>query len=207
MMNNHSRDTVYLVDDDEAVRDSLAWLLEARGLHVRTYTSAETFLVDYKPGHMRGCIVLDIRMPGMSGLELYEEIVRHPEPPPVIFVTGHGDIPMAVGALKKGAADFIEKPFNDKEIVALVEQCIAKDHGHDATRARDAELAQRLAQLTAREREVMERIMAGRLNKQIADDLGISIKTVEVHRARVMDKMAAGSVAELVQIALTARKG
>jgi FixJ family two-component response regulator len=206
MINSKSRDTVYLVDDDEAMRDSLAWLLEARGLHVHTYTSAETFLADYKPGHMRGCIVLDIRMPGMSGLELYEEISSHPDTPPVIFVTGHGDIPMAVGALKKGAADFIEKPFNDKEMVALVEQCIANDHGHDATRAREAQLAQRLAQLTAREREVMERIMAGRLNKQIADDLGISIKTVEVHRARVMDKMGVNSVAELVQRVMESKK-
>ena len=198
---------VYLVDDDDAMRDSLVWLLEGRGLVVRPYNSAESFLADWKPGQMRGCIVLDIRMPGMSGLELYELISTKPLPPPVIFVTGHGDVPMAVSALKKGAADFIEKPFNDKEIAALVEQCLERDRAQRAEREREAGLAQRLAHLTAREHEVMDRIIAGRLNKQIADDLGISIKTVEVHRARVMEKMGAGSVAELVQSVMAVKKG
>lgn len=203
----HAGQTVYLVDDDDAMRDSLVWLLQGRGLSVRPYSSAETFLAEWKPGQMRGCIVLDIRMPGMSGLELYELISTKPLPPPVIFVTGHGDVPMAVSALKKGAADFIEKPFNDKEIAALVEQCLERDRAQRAEREREAGLAQRLAHLTAREREVMDRIIAGRLNKQIADDLGISIKTVEVHRARVMEKMGAGSVAELVQSVMAAKKG
>jgi FixJ family two-component response regulator len=202
-----ARQTVYLVDDDEAMRDSLVWLLEGRGLSVRAYSSAESFLADYRPGKLRGCIVLDIRMPGMSGLELYEHIAAHPFPPPVIFVTGHGDIPMAVGALKKGAADFIEKPFNDQEIAALVAQCLERDRAQHAEREREAGVLQCLAQLTTREHEVLDRIIAGRLNKQIADDLGISIKTVEVHRARVMEKMGANSVAELVQSVMAAKKG
>jgi FixJ family two-component response regulator len=201
------RQTVYLVDDDDAMRDSLVWLLEGRGLTVRTYSSAEAFLAEWKPGLMRGCIVLDIRMPGMSGLELYEQLSSQPLSPPVIFVTGHGDIPMAVSALKKGAADFIEKPFNDKEIAALVEQCLEKDRAQRGERERKADIAQRLALLTAREHEVMEKIIAGRLNKQIADDLGISIKTVEVHRARVMEKMEANTVVELVQSVIAAREG
>jgi FixJ family two-component response regulator len=198
--------TVIVVDDDDAMRDSLVWLLKPLGVAVSAYASAEAFLADYAPERIRGCIVLDIRMPGMNGLELYEQIARHPAAPPVIFITGHGDIPMAVEALKKGAADFIEKPFNDKEIVALIERCLAKERVERDERRRGADTAQRLASLTTREREVMERILSGRLNKQIADELDISIKTVEVHRARVMEKMAANSVAELVQCVMAAKK-
>jgi FixJ family two-component response regulator len=199
--------TVIIVDDDDAMRDSLVWLLKPLGITVSAYASAETFLAGYEPERIHGCIVLDIRMPGMNGLELYEQIARHPAAPPVIFITGHGDIPMAVEALKKGAADFIEKPFNDKDIVALIERCLAKERVERDARRHGADAAQRLASLTAREREVMECILSGRLNKQIADELGISIKTVEVHRARVMEKMAAGSVAQLVQQVIAAKKG
>ena len=207
MMLPDQRPVIFIVDDDDAMRDSLVWLLEPRGMRVVAYASAEAFLADYQPEPiLNSCIVLDVRMPGISGLELYEEIARRPNPPPAIFITGHGDIPMAVSALKKGAADFIEKPFNDREIVALIDQCLEKDRVYQVQRQQSAGVVQRLAQLTAREREVMELVMAGRLNKQIADELGISIKTVEVHRARVMEKMAAGSVAELVRVVMAAKK-
>jgi FixJ family two-component response regulator len=189
---------VFIVDDDEAMRDSLAWLLESNSLHVQTFGSGEAFLDAYHED-MTGCLVLDVRMPGMSGLELHERLQGLGATLPIIFVTGHGDVPMAVSALKNGAADFIEKPFNDKEILRLIEQCLAVDRQQFSQRRRLAEVARRMSSLTLREREVMDLIAAGRLNKQIADDLGISIKTVEVHRARVMDKMEVRSVAELVQ--------
>jgi RNA polymerase sigma factor (sigma-70 family) len=138
-------------------------------------------------------------MPGMSGLELHERLRAHYCTLPVIFITGHGDVPMAVAALKKGAIDFIEKPFNDAELLRLVSQCLANEQESRARRRQDAEVSRRLDQLTQREREVLDLIIVGKLNKQIADVLGISIKTVEVHRARVMEKMAAQSLAELVQ--------
>jgi len=189
---------VFVVDDDEPMRDSLAWLLEANGIQVKTFESGEAFLEAYRED-LAGCIVLDVRMPGMSGLELHERLQLVQSTLPIIFVTGHGDVPMAVAALKKGAADFIEKPFNDKDILRLIEQCLATDRGRYSRRLRRAQIARRMADLTPREHEVMELIAAGRLNKQIADDLGISIKTVEVHRARVMEKMEARSLAELVQ--------
>ena len=190
--------SVFVVDDDEAMRDSLAWLLESHGLRVRGFESGEAFLEAWRED-MAGCLVLDVRMPGMSGLELHEKLQGLRSTLPVIFVTGHGDVPMAVSALKRGAADFIEKPFNNKEILSLIEQSLAVDRERSGRRRRQAELAKRLASLTPREREVMDLIAAGRLNKQIADDLGISIKTVEVHRSRVMDKMEVRSIAELVQ--------
>lgn len=189
---------VFVVDDDEAMRDSMAWLLEANGLTVRMFASAAAFLNAYHED-MAGCLVLDVRMPGMNGLELHERLQGLHSTLPVIFVTGHGDVPMAVSALKKGAADFIEKPFNNKEILGLIEQCLAVEREQFSQRRRRAEIDKRLASLTPREREVMELMSAGRLNKQIADELGISIKTVEVHRGRVMDKMEVRSLAELVQ--------
>jgi FixJ family two-component response regulator len=192
---------VFIVDDDEAMRDSLAWLLESNGLRVRSFESGEAFLDAWR-ADMAGCLVLDVRMPGISGLELHERLQALNSPLPIIFVTGHGDVPMAVSALKKGAADFIEKPFNDKEILRLIEQCLATDREQQSRRRRYAEISGRLAALTPREREVMDLMAAGRLNKQIADDLGISIKTVEVHRSRVMDKMEVRSVAELVQLVM-----
>jgi FixJ family two-component response regulator len=192
---------VFIVDDDEAMRDSLAWLLEGNGLKVRAFASATAFLDAYDSS-MAGCLVLDVRMPGMSGLELHERLQGLGSTLPIIFVTGHGDVPMAVSALKKGAADFIEKPFNNSDILRLIEQCLAADREQSGLRRRHAAIDQRLASLTQREREVLGLIAAGRLNKQIADELGISIKTVEVHRARVMDKMEVRSVAELVQLVM-----
>jgi RNA polymerase sigma factor (sigma-70 family) len=195
---------VHIIDDDEALRDSLVWLLESTGLKVASYPSAEAFLKVWTP-QLRGCLVLDIRMPGMSGLELHEKLNSMHSTLPVIFITGHGDVPMAVTALKKGAFDFIEKPFHDQDMLNLIEQCLERDRAEQDQRRQGAEAQRRIDQLTPREREVLELIVAGRLNKQIADDLGISIKTVEVHRARVMEKMGADSLAELVQSVLHAR--
>ena len=189
---------IYLVDDDEALRDSLAWLLESQGFKVAAFASAEDFLKAWRP-EFNGCLLLDVRMPGMSGLELHERLRAQYSTLPIIFITGHGDVPMAVAALKKGAVDFIEKPFNGTELLRLVSQCLVTEQEHRARRRQDAEVSRRLDQLTQREREVLDLIIAGKLNKQIADVLGISIKTVEVHRARVMEKMAAQSLAELVQ--------
>ena len=197
--------TVHIVDDDEAMRDSLKWLLESRGLKVELYASAEAFLRALDSDFC-GCLVLDVRMPGMNGLELHEQLRARASTLPVIFITGHGDVPMAVSALKKGAADFIEKPFNDQEVLALIESCMKQDRADAAKRAESASAAQRLASLTPREREVLGLIVEGKLNKQIADDLGISIKTVEVHRSRVMEKMGVDSVAELVQLVLKGQR-
>ena len=195
---------VYIVDDDEAMRDSLQWLIESQGLAVRTFAAAEDFLAACGDA-MAGCIVLDVRMPGMSGLELYEKMNLRQCTLPVIFITGHGDVPMAVSALKKGAVDFIEKPFNDKELLRVIGQCLERESATRQQRQREGEAARRLAGLTEREREVMDLILAGKLNKQVADVLNISIKTVEVHRARIMDKMGVRSVAELVQAVLPHR--
>jgi RNA polymerase sigma factor (sigma-70 family) len=196
---------VYIVDDDDAMRDSLVWLLESHGFAVEAYPSAERFLQAYRE-EMRGCLVLDVRMPGMSGLELHERLVARRVALPVIFVTGHGDVPMAVSALKKGAVDFIEKPFGDRDMLRLVTQCLELERARREAREREAEVGRRVASLTEREREVMDLVVAGKLNKQVADELGISIKTVEVHRARVMEKMAVGSLAELVQAVLAAKR-
>jgi two-component system response regulator TtrR len=181
-----STQCVYVVDDDEAMRDSMVWLIESEGYPVRAFPSAEDFLAAYTDG-LAGCLVLDVRMPGMSGLELYERLAAQRS---------------TVAALKKGAADFIEKPFNDTDMLRLIRQCMDLDTERRARRARENSVASRLAQLTAREREVMDRVVEGKLNKQIADELSISMKTVEAHRARVMEKMGVRSLAELVQCAL-----
>jgi FixJ family two-component response regulator len=196
---------VYIVDDDEAMRDSLAWLLESQGFAVTAYASAEDFLAACRDG-MAGCIVLDVRMPGMSGLELYEKLNARHCTLPVIFITGHGDVPMAVSALKKGAVDFIEKPFGDKDMLRLVAQCLELDRANREKNRLGEAAARRLAALTEREVEVMDLIIAGKLNKQIADVLNISIKTVEVHRSRIMDKMEVRTVAELVQAVMRGRQ-
>ncbi len=193
--------TVYVVDDDEAVRDSLQWLLEGKDYRVRCFDSAETFLNRYDAKEV-ACLIVDIRMAGMSGLELQDKLIEKNSPLPVVFITGHGDVPMAVDTMKKGAMDFIQKPFKEDELVPLVEQMLEKakvsfaDHQHAASR--DA----LMSKLTTREAQVLERIVAGRLNKQIADDLGISIKTVEAHRANIMEKLNANTVADLLKIAL-----
>jgi len=196
---------VYIVDDDEAMRDSLLWLLESQGFAVTAHSSAEAFLAACHDD-MSGCIVLDVRMPGMSGLELYEKLNARHCRLPVIFITGHGDVPMAVSALKKGAVDFIEKPFSDKDMLRLIAQCLELDRAAREQNRLGAETARRLAALTEREIEVMNLIIAGKLNKQVADILSISIKTVEVHRARIMDKMKVRSLAGLVQAVMRVRQ-
>jgi FixJ family two-component response regulator len=193
--------TVYVVDDDEAVRDSLQWLLEGKDYRVRCYDSAETFLARYDQREV-ACLIVDIRMAGMTGLELQDRLVERKSPLPVVFITGHGDVPMAVDTMKKGAMDFIQKPFKEEALVSLVERMLEQAKtsfsGHQQAASRDA----LLSKLTGREAQVLERIVAGRLNKQIADDLGISIKTVEAHRANIMEKLNANTVADLLKIAL-----
>jgi FixJ family two-component response regulator len=193
--------TVYVVDDDEAVRDSLQWLLEGKGYRVRCFDSAESFLSRYDPREV-ACLLVDIRMGGMTGLELQARLIEIRSPLPIVFITGHGDVPMAVDTMKKGAMDFIQKPFNEADLVRLVEQMLehAKDSFADSQLAANRDSL--LSKLTMRESQVLERIVAGRLNKQIADDLGISIKTVEAHRANIMEKLSANTVADLLKIAL-----
>ena len=195
---------VYVVDDDDAMRDSLRWLLESAGYRVSSYCSAERFLSAYKADH-GSCLVLDVRMSGLSGLELQQELNRRGTALPIIFVTGHGDVPMAVDALKNGAFHFLEKPFKDAQLLALIDQASNQGEGVRPEQARRRCAAARLATLTQREREVMDLVVQGRKNKQIADDLGISVKTVEAHRARAMEKMDVSSVAELVQATLSGK--
>lgn len=201
-MNKSPEQVIHIVDDDEALRDSLAWLLESNGYHTRSFASGEDFLAMFNDD-MTGCVLLDVRMPGISGLELFELLRARNTGLPVIFITGHGDVPMAVEALKRGAEDFIEKPFGDREVLALIESALARERDEREQRVLKADVSRRLADLTQREYEVLQQILAGKLNKQIADVLGISIKTVEVHRARVMEKMGVRSLAELVQHVLT----
>jgi FixJ family two-component response regulator len=197
---------VYVVDDDEAVRDSLQWLLEGASYKVQTFDSAERFLAGFDARAI-ACLVLDVRMPGMSGLELQEELINRKVELPIIFITGHGDVPMAVSTMKKGAADFIEKPFDQAKLKSLVERMLTQAREDAGKRERERMNQALLARLTAREQQVLERIMAGRLNKQIADDLGISIKTVEAHRANIMDKLKANTVADLMRVALAGNAG
>ncbi|MCM8594120.1 response regulator transcription factor [Accumulibacter sp.] len=189
----------YLVDDDEAIRDSLGWLLESRGVACLSYRSAEDFLDDWDPA-LAGCLLLDIRMDGMSGPELFDILRERGSRLPVIFLTGHGDVPMAVSALKKGAFDFVEKPCNDNELVNRVIEALRLDANQRAAASGADSLNSRLGRLTTREREVMERILAGKLNKIIAEDLQISMRTVEVHRANLFEKMGVRTAVELAQL-------
>jgi len=192
---------VYVVDDDAAFRDSLRWLLESAGYRVVLFPSAERFLAAYRAGNGI-CLLLDVRMPGSSGIELQAELNRRGEEIPVIFLTGHGDVPMAVEAVKKGAFDFIEKPFANSRLLELIERAAALEAPARQARAQRLSAAARLQTLTEREREVLDRVAAGRRNRQIAEELGISVKTVEAHRARGMEKMGATSIAEIVRVVL-----
>jgi two-component system response regulator FixJ len=194
---------VYVVDDDDAMRSSLKWLIESVGLRVETFGSADEFLSCYYPGRT-GCLLLDVRMPGMSGLDLQEYLANRHIQLPVIIITGHGDVPMAVRAMKAGALDFIEKPFNDEALLDAIRRALALAVEQRTVQARQADIATRLALLTPREHEVMEMVADGRSNKEIANALGVSAKTVEAHRARVMEKTGARSLAELVRMVLTA---
>ena len=189
--------TVFVIDDDEAMRDSMTWLLEGEGYRVACFDSGESFLKAWHDD-LCGCLVLDVRMPEMSGLELHEKLDALGSHLPIIFVTGHGDVPMAVAALQRGACDFIEKPFHNEELLSRIERALELDKQIAARRQRDGAIAHRLERLTQRESEVMRLVVAGKLNKQIADELDISMKTVEAHRARVMEKMGVRTLAELV---------
>jgi RNA polymerase sigma factor (sigma-70 family) len=197
--------TVFIVDDDEAVRQSLQMLAESVGYPTRTFAAAQDFLAAYDPGQ-RGCLVLDVRMRGMSGLELQEELTNHGATLPVIMVTGHGDIPMAVRAMRAGALDFIEKPYRDQVMLDRIQQAIeVNTRQHAAQEELDA-IEARLVHVTPREREVLDLVVSGRTNKEIAAQLGISVRAVESHRARVMERMQADSVATLVRMVLMVRK-
>jgi two-component system, LuxR family, response regulator DctR len=191
-----STQTVYLIDDDAAVRDALSWLLRSCAMSTQAWPSAEAFLTDYRPD-MSGVIVLDIRMDGMSGIELFDRLIERHCPLPVIFLTGHGDVPQAVNALKKGAFDFLEKPFDDNELVVRVQAALVLETARQGRAQNVTQLADRLAGLTVRERAIMQRIIAGKLNKVIADELQIAMRTVEVHRARIFSKMGVRSAVEL----------
>ena len=195
------RGTVYVVDDDEAVRDSVQWLLEGQDFRVRCFESAEVFLARYDPREV-ACLIVDIRMDGMSGLELQDRLLERKSPLPIAFITGHGDVPLAVDTMKKGAMDFIQKPFKEDQLVPMVESMLEQARALFTEHQQAASRYALLAKLTGREAQVLERIVAGRLNKQIADDLGISIKTVEAHRANIMEKLGATTVADLLKIAL-----
>ena len=189
---------VYLVDDDEAVRDSLGILLRSVGLASEVYASALEFLEHFDP-QRHACLVADIRMPGLSGLELQQRLNEQHADIPIIFITGHGDVPMAVTAMKSGATDFIQKPFRDQDLLDRIAKALEIDRARRASRAEGDAIRERLALLTPRETEVMERVVKGQANKVIAMDLGVSQRTVELHRARVMRKLRMRSLAELVQ--------
>ena len=193
--------TVYVVDDDEAVRDSLQWLLEGQNYRVECFDAAESFLSNFNPQEA-ACLVADIRMDGMSGLELQDKLIEMKSPLPIVFITGHGDVPMAVTTMKKGAVDFIEKPFKESELLFLIEKMLEKAQNSFEQHKAKADRLALMSRLTSRENQVLERIIAGRLNKQIADDLHISIKTVEAHRANIMEKLNAKTVADLLKVVL-----
>lgn len=195
--------TVFVVDDDDAVRTSLRLLLKSVGLPVETFGSAQEFL-DSFDADRAGCLVLDIRMPGMSGLELQLKLNEMHAIAPIVFITGHGDVPMAVEAMQHGAVDFIQKPFRDQDLIDRINQALEKDReNRDGLRERDA-IRNRIGQLTPREREVLDLVTKGKANKVIAGDLDVSQRTVEIHRARVMEKMGASSLAHLVRMVIEA---
>ncbi|MCB2114733.1 MAG: response regulator transcription factor [Rhodobacteraceae bacterium] len=202
-MTDSSTLTVHIVDDEEALRDSLGFLFASRGITTRLWESGEAFLADW-PHPDCGCLILDVRMDGMSGPQLVDEIARQgggpAVMPPVIFLTGHADVPLAVQSLKDGAFDFLEKPFNDNQIVDLALRAIELHRDRAAELSTRADLAARFAMLSDREVEVMNLILEGQLNKQIADRLGIAMRTVEVHRARVLQKTGARNSVELAQL-------
>jgi two-component system, LuxR family, response regulator FixJ len=194
---------VYIVDDDEAVRGSLRMLMRSVGLQAQAMGSAREFLDGYDRRQC-GCLVLDVRMPGMSGLELQQELNQRGATIPVIFISGHGDVPMAVEAMQFGAFDFLQKPFRDQELLDRVQRALARDAQTRATQAVGAQIRERIESLTPRERQVMTLVTLGKANKVVGAELGVSQRTVEIHRAHVMEKMRARSLAELVRMALDA---
>ena len=193
--------TVFIVDDDEGARNSLRFLLKSVGLAAVAFDSAREFLAAYEP-HQPGCLLLDVRMPGMSGLELQHELNRLGAVIPVVFVTGHGDVPMAVEAIQQGAFDFVQKPYREQELLDRIQRALAKDKSsREALQERDR-IRARLASLTPREHQVMQLMTSGKPNKVMAAELGLSQRTVEIHRAHVMEKSGATSIAQLVRMVL-----
>ena len=192
---------VFLVDDDEAVRDSLGLLMKSVALTSRSFASADEFLAEYDP-ESPGCLVLDIRMPGMSGMELQQKLIEMRAILPIIFITGHGDIPMAVEAMQRGAVDFIPKPFRDHELLDRINKAIEDDRENRDALVEREEVEKRVEKLTPREKQVMELVVQGKANKVIAGDLEVSQRTVEIHRARVMEKMQVRSLAQLVRMVM-----
>jgi len=197
---------VFVVDDDDAVRNSLKLLLKSAGLVAEAASSAQDFLKAYDVARP-GCLVLDVRMPGMSGLELQHELNMRGAAIPVIFITGNGDIPMAVEAMQHGAFDFLQKPFRDQDLLDRVQRALARDADYRARLKQTDRIRERLASLSPREREVLDLVTRGKANKMVAGDLGVSQRTVEIHRAHVMQKMDAGSLAELVRMMMTVAPG
>ena len=196
---------VHVVDDDEAMRHSLIFLLECAEIEARAYDSALAFL-EALPSMEPGCIVTDVRMPGMSGIELVRKLKEVGVTDPVIVITGHGDVPLAVEAMKAGVSDFIEKPFDDQQLLSAVRKALDTGRSIAAVEAERREIEERIAELSGREREVLDGLVEGKPNKIIAFDLGISARTVEIYRANVMTKMQAKSLSELVRMSMTARR-
>jgi FixJ family two-component response regulator len=197
---NEQPPTVFVVDDDESVRKSLVRLLKAMGYPATPYVSAKDFLEGWRLDPRPGCLVLDVQLPGLNGLELQQHLSETSSPLPIIFITGHGDIPMSVRAMKAGAIDFLSKPFQDESLLKAVQEAIARSQRADAQRVEYEVIAGRYAKLTQREREVMALVVRGLANKQIAAALGTSVKTIKIHRGRVMEKMQVRSVADLVRV-------
>ncbi len=197
---------IHIVDDDSAVRNALCLLMQAEGLQTRAYTSAEEFLEDITPTTV-GCVVLDVRMPGLSGLELQQILQKKQVVLPVIIMTGYADVPMAVQAMKAGAMDFIEKPFDNNRLLELVHLCLAKCKQEQSEQVLHHVAEEKIAKLTRRERQVMDMLVQGCQNRTIAEKLGISPRTVEIHRARVMEKLEAHSLSDVVRLALVTMEG
>ena len=196
--------TVFIVDDDPSIRVAMQALMDSVDLRHEILESADDFLASFGDRQLPGCLVLDIRMPGLGGLELQDALIQRGNSIPIIFITGHGDVPMAVEAMQKGAVDFIQKPFRDQELLDRVQAALAADAARQAELDKHAAVAERLERLTQREREVFDLVVTGKPNKVIAYELGVSQRTVEIHRARVMEKMQARSLADLVKMHMTA---
>lgn len=201
--NKEPKPTVFIVDDDPAIRFAMQALMDSVNVSHEIFSSGDEFL-EKVGGSRPGCLVLDIRMPGLGGLELQEELLKRGSTIPIIFITGHGDVPMAVDAMQKGAVDFIQKPFRDQDLLDRIREALKTDEERRQEREAHAEVAERLARLTNREREVFDLVVTGKPNKVIAYELGVSQRTVEIHRARVMEKMQARSLADLVKMHMTA---
>jgi len=198
----HNKPVVYVIDDDPAMRDALSLLLQTEDLETRTFDSAEAFLKNFTHTDC-GCILLDVRMPGMSGLELQKLIIQKEINMPVTIMTGYADVPMAVEAMRNGAVDFIEKPFDNERLLKMVHKCLQKSHQLQAVHDTQHHGQEKIGRLTRRERQVMDMLVSGSQNRLIAERLGISPRTVEIHRARVMEKLEAKSLSDVVRLALT----